>query len=106
MLYVSCQRQAMQMSAVSTEPRNDASTAGAGIGILAPCSLESEEAVEDLSAVMIEHRTVAYQEIDILAVGDQQSGWSQAANVFFTLENERCAATVGFNPPGAGGSKT
>ncbi len=55
-----------------------------------PCRLdfESEEAVEKLPAVMIERRTVAYQEVDVLAVGDQQGDWSQAANVFFTLENE------------------
>jgi hypothetical protein len=55
-----------------------------------PCHLyfESEEAVEDLSAVMIERRTVAYQEVDVLAVGDQQSDWSQTANVFFALKHE------------------
>ena len=73
-----------------------------------PCRLdfESEEAVENLSAVMIERRTVAYQEVDVLAVGDQRSDWSQAANVFFALENERRTTAVGFNPPCAGGSKT
>ncbi len=55
---------------------------------------------------MIERRTVAYQEIDVLAVGDQQSDWSQTANVFFALEHERRTTAVGFNPPGAGGGKT
>ena len=73
---------------------------------LFPCNFESEEAVQDPSAVMIERRTVTYQEIDVLAVGDQQTCRGQAANVFFTLENERCAAAISFNPPGAGSSKT
>src|SRR5687768_4559906 len=66
----------------------------------------SKEAVQNLPAVMIERGAVADQEVNALAVCNQQSCRCQPPNVFFTLENERRVAAVSFHLPGARSSKT
>ena len=48
----------------------------------------------------IERIAVADQVVNAIAVGDQQCRRGQAADVFFTLENQVGVAVVGFNLPG------
>jgi myosin-crossreactive antigen len=61
-----------------------------------------QEPVEDLPAVLVDREHIADQEVDAVAVRDQQRVRAQAADVFLALEHEFGIAAVGLHRPGAG----
>src|SRR6187455_324579 len=75
-------------------------------GFCSRFTLVLEESIQNLAAARIERKTVANQELNAVAIRNQQGWRGEPADVLLTFEDKRCFAPIRFHLPGTRRDKT